>query len=359
MKNIAHRSLLGTLVLALIATGCGGGGGSASSANELSKLSAGDVKPPNPVNAKRTGLPGLVLGTNSPSLRRLAGAGDGEGAVILFVEPGGPSDGLGIGRGDLIIGVAGTKITNHARALALLHDVPKTKLSVQIRHRDGRERTITITPREPLVTSLRQYINPLVAASPKDAILRYVRASSPGRFAERLADLETALDIDKRFVEAMSLRASLIWDNRPTAIGGERTRFINAALDGWKDGLAIDPENLLVLTTRSTVLSVLGNGSQARRDASKAIEVDPTAPRAYYAQGVAEEALKRPQAAAGPARASVELDPFNVQHWRLLARTFVALKRKDDCRKTVNGFAPFLQAQDFKQDAAVLLSLCK
>lgn len=357
MRGTAKTWLFGALVIALVASGCGGGGGSASSASEIAKLSAGDVKPPPSVDAKRTGLPGLVLATNSPSLRRLAGAPEGTGAVILFVEPGGPSDGLGIGRGDLITRVGSVEVTNHARALALLHDVPKKELEVAIKHRDGRERTVSIAPREPLVTSLRQYVNPLVAASPKDAVLRYVRASAPGSFAERLADLEEALDIDKRFVEAMSLRASLIWDNRPTS-GSERSRFVNAALDGWKDALAIDPNNQLVLTTRSTVLSVLGNAAQARRDAAKAVEVDETSPRAYYAVGVAEESLKRPQAAAGPARAAVELDPFNIQHWRLLARTFKALKRIDDCRKTANGFAPFLQAQDFNRDAEVLRGLC-
>lgn len=358
MRHAAQKWLLATVALALIATGCGGGGAEASSAIDIAKLSAGDVKPPPAVNAKRTGLPGLVLATNSPTMRRLAGAPEGEGAVILFVEPGGPSDGLGIGRGDLITQVGDVDVTNHARALALLHDVPRAKLEVGIKHRDGRARTVTVSPREPLVTSLRQYINPLVAASPKDPILRYLRASAAGPFSERLADLETALDLDKRFVEAMNLRASLIWDNRPTS-GSERSRFVNAALDGWKDALAIDPNNQLVLTTRSTVLSVLGNGAQARRDAAKAIEVDPSSPRAYYAEGVAEETLKRPHEAAGPARAAVELDPFNIQHWRLLARTFNALKRKDDCQKTANGFAPFLQAQGFDRDADVLRGLCK
>lgn len=359
MRPVVHKLLLGTLVVALVAPACGsgGGGGSVSSAIDIAKQSASAVKPPPPLDTKRTGLPGLVIATASPSLRRLAKAPEGDGAVILFVEPGGPSDGLGVGRGDLITSVGGIEVTNHARALALLHDVPKKKLEVGIRHRDGRDRVVTIAPREPLVSSLRQYLNPLVAASPNDPVLRYVRASAPGAFRDRLVDLEAALKIDKRFVEAMSLRASLIWDNRPDS-GAERARFVNSALGGWKDALAIDPSNQLALTTRSTVLSVLGNGQQGRRDATKAIETDNSQPRAYYAQAVAEEALNRPQNALGPARAAVELDPFTIHHWRLLARTFNALKRKGDCRTTVNGFAPFLVAQDLEGHAEVLRALC-
>lgn len=356
MRHALRKTLLVASAFALVATACGGGG-EASSAIEIAKLPAGEVKPPPPLDTKRTGLAGLFLATNSPSMRRLAGSPEGEGAVILFVEPGGPSDGLGVGRGDTITAVDGVEVTNHARALALLHDVPRKKLEVSIRHRDGRERTVSIAPREPLVASLRQYVNPLVAASPKDAILRFVRASAPGRFDQRLADLEEALKIDKRFVEAMSLRASLIWDNRPDDTV-ERGRFVAAALDGWKDALEIDPNNQLVLTTRAAVLSDLGNGRQAQRDADKAVEIDPSSPRAYYAKGVSAEALKRPQAAAGPARAAVELDPFTIHNWRLLARTFRALKRNDDCRKTVSAFAPFLEAQRFTDEAESLRALC-
>ena len=359
MKRRAATSMVGVLVLALLASSCGGGGG--ISVTEIANAAARDVEPPPAVDVKRTGLPGLVIATNSPSLRKLAGAPEGRGAVILFVEPGGPSDGLGVGRGDLIFEIAGEKVTNHSRALALLHDRPGKKIDVKIRHRDGRERSLTIKPREPLVASLRQYVNTLVDASPRDPILRFVRAQTPGVVESRLSDLDKALDIDRRFVEALTLRASLIWDNRPTdeEDKDEEKRFVTEALDGWKRALEVDPDNATTLTTRATILSVLGEGRDSLRDATKAIDVDPSHPRAYYAKGVAEEALRRPDRAAGPARAAVELDPFNIQHWRLLARIFTALKRKDDCRRTAAAFTAFLQARNFREDAATLRSLCR
>lgn len=356
MKRRAATSLVVILALAVLATSCGGGG--TVSVSEIANASARDVTPPPAVDVKRTGLPGLVIATNSPSLRRLSGAPEGKGAVILFVEPGGPSDGLGVGRGDLIFEVGGETVTNHSRTLALLHDRPGKKIDVKVRHRDGRERKITIKPREPLVASLRQYLNPLVAASPRDPILRFVRAQTPGLLETRLSDLEAALDIDRRFVEALTLRASLIWDNRPSD-KDESKRFVTEALDGWRKALAADPNNTTTLTTRATILSALDEGRDSLRDAMKAIDVDSSHPRAYYAKGIAEEALRRPDRAAGPARAAVELDPFNIQHWRLLARIFKALKRKDDCRRTAAAFTGFLQARNFQQDAAALRSLCR
>jgi hypothetical protein len=355
MRSPAARRLIGAFaVIAFVLAACGGGG--AADAAGFADLSAGDVRPPPRVDTKRSGLPGVVVATNSPSLRRLAGAPEGPGAVILFVEPGGPTDGLGVGRGDVITAVAGQKVTNHSRALALLHDQPGKEIEVSIRHRDARERTIKIKPREPLVASLRQYLNPLVAASPKDPILRFVRAQTPGVLDARLADINAALNIDKRFVEALTLGSSLLWDHRRS--GDEGRPAITNALEGWKKALEVDPDNSTTLTTRSTVLSIIGNAQQARRDATKAVEIDQSHPRAYYALGVAEEALKHPDRAAGPARAAIELDPFNIQHWRLLARIFAALKRKNDCQKTAAAFTPFLQARNFDQEAATLRKLC-
>jgi hypothetical protein len=354
MRRSATRWVLAALALSLVATSCGGGGGEGIDVNQ----SASEVTAPPALDTKRTGLPGLVVATNSPSMRRVARSPEGDGAVVLFVEPGGPLDGLGVGRGDLITAIGDEEVHNHSRALALLHNRPRTPIEVQIRHRDGRERSIDIEPREPLVASLRQYLNPLVTASPKDPVLRFLRAQSPGLYNAKLVDLEEALKADRRFVEAMTLRASLIWDNRPN--DQERVaRFTEEALNGWKSALQIDPENTTALAIRSTVLSSLDSAQQARRDASKVIELDPTHPRGYYALAVAEQALKRPERAAAPARAAITLDPFNNTHWRLLAQIFVDLKRKDDCRRTADAFAPFLEAQNFDQDADRLKAICR
>jgi hypothetical protein len=354
MTRSTARWLLAVMCLTLVASACGGG----SSVEIDPDAPAADVKPPPALDTKRTGLPGLVVATNSPSIRRLAKSGEGEGAVVLFVEPGGPFDGLGVGRGDLITAVAGEEIRNHPRALALLHDRPGKEIEVTVRSRDGRERSIAVEPRVPIVASLRQYLNPLVSASPRDAVLRFLRAQAPGLYNAKLTDLEMALRIDRRFVEALTLRASLIWDNRPN--DRDRTeQFTEEALEGWKRALEIDPENTTTLSIRSTVLSTLDSAQQARRDAAKVVEVDPTHPRGYYALAVAEQALKRPERAVAPARAAITLDPFNNTYWRLLAQLFVDLKREGDCRKTTASFAPFLEAQKFDEDADRLKAICR
>lgn len=354
MTRRAARWLLAFLCLALVASACGGG----SSADIDPDAPASEVQAPPALDTKRTGLPGLVVATNSPSLRRLAKSAEGDGAVVLFVEPGGPFDGLGVGRGDLITNVAGEEIRNHPRALALLHDRPGKEIDVTIRHRDGRERSLKIEPREPLVSSLRQYLNPLVSASPRDAVLRFLRAQAPGLYNAKLTDLEMALRIDRRFVEALTLRASLIWDNRPND-REQRGTFTEEALNGWRNALQIDPENTTALSIRSPVLATLDQAQQARRDAAKVVELDPTHPRGYYALAIAEQELKRPERAVAPARAAITLDPFNNTYWRLLASLFVDLKRKDDCRKTADAFAPFLEAQRFDEDADRLKAICR
>jgi hypothetical protein len=341
------------VALALLATSCGGGGTAVPDIN----TAASKVSPPEPLDTKRVGLPGLVVATNSPSLQRLAHAPEGEGAVVLFVEPGGPADGLGIGRGDLITNIGGKQVRNHPRTLTLLHDRPGTKIDVTFKHRDGNTRTVKVEPRKPLVASLRQYLNPLVIASPKDPILRFVRAQVAGPFVSRVQDLDAALKVDRRFVEAITLRASLIWDNRPSD-QKNLVRYVNEALNGWKTALQIDPNNTTTLTTRSTVLTSIGSSQQARRDAMKAIEVDNTYPRAYYALALAEAALKQPDKAAAPAAGAISLDPFVAPYWRLLASVFKQLKRTSDCSRTANGFAPFLEAQNFDQDASSLRAVC-
>lgn len=350
MRRNTARWLLVATCLSLVATACGGGSG--LQANQP----ASEVEPPSALDTERTGLPGLVVATNSPSLRRLAEAPEGEGAVILFIEPGGPADGLGLGRGDLIISVNGEEVLNHQRGLALLHDEPGVGLEVGIRNTEGRERTITLEPREPL-GSLRQYLNPLVEANPEDPILRFVRAQAAGVLSNRLEDLDQALEVDERFVEAITLRASLIWDNRPD--DPQRvSQFVEEALNGWQTALEIDPDNTTTLSIRSAALSNLGSAQQGRRDATQVIELDETYPRGYYALAVAERTLRRPERAASPAHAAVVLDPFNAVYWRVLAQTFMDLERPDDCKRTAEGFAPFLEAQNFDSEAADLRGIC-
>jgi tetratricopeptide (TPR) repeat protein len=283
---------------------------------------------------------------------------EGDGAVVLFVEPGGPSDTLSIARGDLLVSVDGQEIVNHQRALALLHTRPGTKLkAVFKRAEDGSTRTVTIQPRKPRVTSLRSYLNPMISANANDGVLRYVRAQTVGPIEDRVNDLNKALEVDSRFVDAMVLRASLLFDTRPPEREGA-INAVNEALAGWKAALDYEPENTIALTSRSTALTALNLPAKGRQDAAKALGIDDLLPRAYYALALAERQLKRPEKALGPARAAVELDPFNFLNWQLLANTFERLKRLDECKQTANGFAPFLEVNGFGDQAKSFRTSC-
>lgn len=355
-KNITSR-LAAALVLTFVATSCFGGGG--TDAVDISNAPASKVKPPAPLDTKRTGLAGLVVATNSASWRRMLDTPTGPGAVVLFVEPGGPSDGLSIARGDLLTTLDGQQVSNHQRALALLHTRPGQNVKAEFkRAEDGSDRTVTIQPRKPKVSSLLPYLNPMITANPSDPVLRYVRAQVAAfPLQERMQDLQKALEVNNRFVDAMVLRASLLFDNRPGDREGALAQ-VNEALAGWKAALDYEPENTIALTSRSTALTTMSIPASGRKDAAKALGIDDTLPRAYYALALAEHQLKRPEKALGPARAAVELDPFNFPNWQLLANSFERLKRLDECKQTANAFAPFLDVNGFGTQAKSFKAGC-
>jgi tetratricopeptide (TPR) repeat protein len=346
---------------ALVANGCfgGGGGDQGGAATSLSKEKAGDVKPPEPVDSKATAQPGLVLFPNTPSLQRLTGAPKGKGVVVLFVQPGGPSDRKGIARGDLLTEVNGTKVSNQENALALLRLRPGEKVKLAFTRQDNTERTIEIEERDPGNITLAQFLNPIIENSPSDPILRYLRATSTGSTQDRLADLRRAIQADPRFVEALTLRASLLWDQSlGTRKKKERVQLQNTAFAGWKNALDIDPENTTTLAVQAVAIATIGNGRKAREDAQHALAVDKTQPRAYYALALSELTLNHAERAAGPARAAVEVAPYTPLYYRVLARTFFALKRRDDCRKTTDAVIPFLQTYRLTDDIKLMQDAC-
>jgi hypothetical protein len=356
MSRTAQRLLIAAFALSFVASGCFGGGGDLEDvARGSSATKAEDVKPPEAVDTRATGLPGLILQTNSPSMRRLADSPRGAGAVVLFIQPGGPSDNKGIGRGHLLTKVNDSVVRNHEAALALLRSRPGEEHSLGFKLRDGTERTVEITARRPGRINTLSFINPEVQQNPSDPVLRFMRAQSSTKVEDRVRDLREALSSDPKFVEAITLQASLTWDRR--AARGlnkeQKTQLANQALAGWTNALDLDPNNTTALSVRSTAWTELGNSRRGRRDAERATKVDPSHPRAYYAMALAEMGQNKPENAAGPARAAIDLNKYNTPYYVLLQRVFAQLKRKDDCSKTVDAISPFLLAQSRQLQTSV------
>jgi hypothetical protein len=357
-KRTSIRWLVAAFTLAILATSCFGGGSPGGDALKISQTSGKSVKPPEVVDKNATAQPGLVLSTNSRTWQKLVSSHAGQGGVVLFVQPGGPSDGKGIARGDLLTAVDGTAVVNHQAGIALLRSRPGQKRDLKFLQRNGSERTVTIDARNPKGAQLRAFLNPMVSANVNDAILHFLRAQSAGgTYDANLADVNRSLELEPQFVEALTLKASLQWDHRifdkKNALG-----LVNEALAGWKSALDIDPENTTALSVRSTAYTSLGRGGKGKQDASKAISIDNTLPRGYFALALADTQQRDPQGALGPASAAVKLDPYNFQYFELLAATFRRVNRKADCTATANAMKPFLVANNFSSSADVLLRIC-
>lgn len=349
----ATRWALIVLVLAFVSTACPfGGGGTDLAAN------ADDVKAPDEVAANLTALPGLVLNTNSKNWQRMLHASDQPGVVVLFVQPSGPSDRKGIARGDVLVEIDGDSVTNHENAVARLRSTPRQKRELKFIKTDGSERTVEVTARNPAPNPLPAFLTALIKANPSDALWYFIRSTTGTEFKRKVADADKALSIDPEFVEAMSHKASLKWDRRivepKNALG-----LANEALAGWKSALDIDPDHITTITVQSNAITSLNNVKQGKEDAQRAVEIDDTYPRAWFALGAAERRAKKPKEALAPLANAVKLNPFSMQYWRVLAELFNTLGRDDDCRKTVNAITPFLRKQGLTEEIDKIKKRCE
>jgi tetratricopeptide (TPR) repeat protein len=277
---------------------------------------------------------------------KLVGAPRGAGAVVLFIQPGGPTDSKGIARGDLLVKVDGDTIANAERAVSVLHSRIGEKRTLTFK-RSGRkdDRVVSIIGRTPRGTP-RTVLNPEITNNPTDPVLRYLRAYTGGTNKDRLTDLSEALKTTPDFVDALQLRASLIW---AASFGvkdtSTRRTAQTQALAGWKNALDIDPRNETTLAVRSIAYTDIGTPKTGEADSQRALAVDGSQPLALFAMSRARLAQNHPQQALGPAAGAVDLMPYNLDYWKNLASIFMKLKRKDDCVKTTDAFTPYLRAR--------------
>jgi hypothetical protein len=350
--------------MSLIAAACGGGGSVATDiADDFRNRDADDVKPPERVNSEALANPGLILWTNSETWQRLLDAPDESGVVVLFVQPASPSNDKGIARGDLLTEVDGETVTNHERAIALLRAKAGDTRKLTFLRADGEEREVEIKPSVPRQRA-RPFISALINESRRDPVLYFLRATSPGGNTEaNLSDINRAIELDPRFVEAMSEKASIRWLQRLSAEGEEARRIAGDALAGWENALDIDPRNAGVLAVRAAALVDLGQGERGKTEIEKSLDLDSTQPAALFTLARAERQLKRPERALGPAAGAVELNPYtNLFFYRLLERLFLDLKRPDDCKATAAAVRPYLEAhksKPFTDAARSLTRLCE
>jgi len=367
MRRSSVRLLVAIAALSVLAAACSGGGNankqSQKIADQYMNEKASDVKPPTGPDTQRRALPGFLLSSNSPSWVKLVGAPRGNGAVVLFIQPGGPTDGKGIARGDLLVKVDGTVVTNAERAISLLHSRIGENRTLTFERKGRKEpRTVTIVGRSPRGNPAT-ILSAEISNNPTDPVLRYLRAYVGGSDQQRVDDLTEALKTTPDFVDALQLRASLVWAASFNQKDAKIRRQMQVqALAGWQNALSIDPRNSTTLAVKSIAETDLGTPKGGEADATRALHIDGSQPLALFALSRARLARNHAAEALGPASGAVQLQQYNLDYWKNLAAIFVKLNRKSDCTKTADAFTPYLRArngQAFLQATNDMTSVCK
>jgi tetratricopeptide (TPR) repeat protein len=318
---------------------------------------AGNVKPPPPADGSLTGRVGVIVATNSASLRAHVTAGPDAGVVVLFVQPGGPADRAGVRVGDVITAVDNKPSTNAELAVVQLRAKPGASRSLSLVRASGGHGSLSVRARLPGRVNLQALYGPLLSDRPNDPVLHYLRASAVdpiAQFSRAIDDLNSALREDPRFVEAMSLRAEIRWQasRLPTTSAKQRVAFASAALKDWVAAAAIDNKNTRALVGIAVAFNDINQTDRALRAANAALRLDDRIPAAHYAVGYADWAKGKNTEAATAARRAIELNPFDVRYYELLGSVFRRLGRVDDCRKTMNSILDLLASAAQRQSLA-------
>lgn len=359
------RAIAVVLLLGLVGAACTSGDaddleqlkeevGGEEDADRAEQTPPPQIDPPPPADASLTGRVGIVIQANSPRWQELVGAPSGDGVVVIFVRPGGPAEAAGLQAGDLITAADGQALTNAERAVVVLRSQPGQERALSVTKPDGAQVEVRVQAEEPGDINQVQEYEESLNARPDDPVLHYLLAQERplGQFAEAMQDAQRAIELHEEFVEAIEVRADRGWTTaRQLEISGEasdeeqeearmrREEVRDQAMSDWDLALRLDPTNILALVHRSQAFAQQGEGEAAEEDARKARSVDRTTPEAHFALGLSHLAQGQDTPGLTSARRAVELNPFHVEYYQLLARLFMRLDRPDDARATIDAIA--------------------
>ena len=310
---------------------------------------AADVSAPPVARGDQTGRVGLFVATNTRTWNKQLDAQEVDGVAVLLVQPDGPSGGAGLEPGDVITAVNGEPSYNVDQAVfRQLRAVPGTDLVFDVATKGGGTKTATVTAREPGTVDYDALFQPFLDANPDDAVVWFLRAQTEGRtFNDALADAEKAIELSPGFVEAIAFRAELLWGRTlgNQVSGAEKDELRDRALNDWDLALDLDPDNLRALVSRARALADLGSPAPGKADAEKAIEMDEHYASAYGALGLAEYRLARYGSAARATRKALDLNPYDIRYYEILAASFMQLGRQEDAQKTVDAIIDLVPVQ--------------
>jgi tetratricopeptide (TPR) repeat protein len=261
-------------------------------------------------------------------------------------------------RGDLITHVNNEAVTNDERAVVLLRGQPNEKKTVKIVRPGGQETSATLTLKLPGANATPDLINEYgrqIQAHPDDPLFYLLRGLQDTRsLGERFNDLNKAVELNAGFVEALSSRAGIILQasTNKKLQPSDVDKLRDQAQSDLNLANQLDPKNAQVLVQRARAVAALGQNTAGKRDAEKAVELDPSYPLARYILAATEYNLGDYATAAVSARKAIDLNPYHTPNYELLAKIFVKLNRRSDARKTVNAIVDLVS--DSKSRDALL-----
>lgn len=97
-----------------------------------------------------------------------------------------------------------------------------------------------------------------------------------------------------------------------------KSNNIELAIKYFTQSIEIDPDNHITYSNRSAAYMKSDSKSKALYDAEKCVELAPNWPKGYNRLGVAQQSLKRFQAALDSYKKGLELDPNNKPLWEAM-----------------------------------------
>nr|XP_018917333.1 PREDICTED: tetratricopeptide repeat protein 28 [Bemisia tabaci] len=125
------------------------------------------------------------------------------------------------------------------------------------------------------------------------------------------------------------------------------------AVSLYRDAIQLDPTNHILYSNRSAALIKMGQFAQALQDATRARDLNPEWPKAYYRQGVALQCLGRHGDALAAFSSGLAVDPKSNQ----LLSGLVEASLKSPLRSTLEPTFAQLEAMNLSKSAFVLISV--
>lgn len=263
------------------------------------------------------------------------------GALVLAVLPDTPAMQAGFQRGDVIVELDGTPVTNHEQLVTAFQLSADGDHNLQIGRTDGVTESIDLQLIPAPDLSLLNYLEQRMAEAP-DPVYQFLLADRVLDHGRAIGLYRAVLSEFPDFAVAQSLLAKRLISQMESVAGTEgittlgATAEIEEARELINEAVASDP-SASIYRTRAQINLTLEETAEAEEDALTALDMDSAAAQAHFLAGTAQLVQERPEEALSALHRAVELDPFMVQYYLNLALCYRQLGLRDEATQTVEA----------------------